>query len=357
MGAIDINTGIYVYDEADSQATFSGLLNLGQNNTKTAVANLQALIASQSATARNYSYNANAAIAQRGTSFTATGWTFDRWHATITATTVTRTALTAAETLWGSEYAFVHVANGTTNSCVMRQGFPSEDVAQMRGKNMVFSMPVRASSAGNTVTIAVEKSSTANAQISGTWTTINSVTVTPGLTGLIASVTAAIPQDATASGIRISVTTTNIANGSNVVYGDIIFERGTARSFFRLRSLTARAEERECISFNYQIDMSSTFPAKQQIPASRWGSSSPIIAFLQLPSIMRRVPDISSTSSTCRFVAGGTTVTGTFIAQSAGLETLATTDRITLAFNGGASSPSAGWIDSFGFVTVSAELA
>ena len=290
MGAIDTNTGIYVYDEADSQATFSGLLNLGQNNTKTAVANLQALIASQSATARNYCYNANAAIAQRGTSFTATGWTFDRWHATITATTVSRVAIAATETLFGSEYAFTHTASSTTNSCATRQGFTSDDVAQMRGRTMVFSMPVRASASGVSVTIAVEKSATANAQISGTWTTINSVTVTPGTSGLIASVTAAIPQDATANGIRISVTTTNIANGASITYGDVIFERGTARSFFRLRNLTGTSEKSDCLAF-YVADATTQ---KGWLGNNSSGNHYLMVRF---PVPMRSVPNVAASSA------------------------------------------------------------
>ena len=287
MGAIDTNTGIYVYDEADSQATFSGLLNLGQNNTKTAVANLQALIASQSATARNYCYNANAAIAQRGTSFTTTGWTFDRWHATTTATTISRIQMPAVDTLIGSEYAFTQTATATINSCAHRQGYTSDDVAQMRGKNMVFSMPVRASGAGVSVTIAVEKSATANAQITGTWSTINSVTVTPGISGTIASVTAAIPQDATANGIRISVTTTNIANGASITYGDIIFERGTARSFFRLRNLTYSAELHDCQTYLERgwskmygqgitaIALGTTFKVTKRFAVTVWTAAPP----------------------------------------------------------------------------------
>ena len=287
MGAIDPNTGIYIYDEADSQPTFSGLLNLAQNNTKAAVAGLQAIVAAQSALSRNFAFNANAAINQRNAaSYTTTGYTFDRWHATISNTTVSRAAVAETDTLFHNAFVFRHTATNSSNSCVMRQGFTSDDVALMRGETLTFSMPVRSSSTGVSVTIAVERSATADTVTSGTWTTINSVTVTPGTTGLMASVTAAIPQNTTARGLRISVSTLNMPNTVTMDYGDIMLERGLTRSFYRLRNLTAAAELLDCQRFAYVPDQTSNYGGAAS-------NSTVAQARFAFPATMRATPGVS----------------------------------------------------------------
>lgn len=248
---IDTDSGIHIYDGTESASPYKTMLNLLANSTKAAILTLKAMFSDTAQGAANWLYNSAADIAQRGTVFTAVGWTIDRWYLFArVATTVQRVTLAATDSFFKTKYAVEILATAATNSAKWVQSFADDDVADMRGTTVVFAVPIVGTNSAAAATIAIEKSPTANRVTNTDWTVLASTNVTPGTSGTVAYVSATIPADATAAGIRVSVSTNNNPNGQGVRVSRMTFKPGTTPpTTHQRRGRTIKGEERECYAY------------------------------------------------------------------------------------------------------------
>lgn len=252
----DTDSGIYIYDGSESASPYKTMLNLLANSVKNAIIALKAMFTDTAQGASNWAFNSCFDINQRGgTSWTAVGWTVDRWYLySRVATTVNWITLGATETFFKTIKCIELLATATTNSATYVQAYAAEDVAEMRGQAVKFEVPMLGLNAASQATISIQKSPTANSVSATNWTVINSVNVTPGTAGTKAIVYATIPADTTAAGVRVVVSTNNNPNGYGVRIGRITFAPGTTPpSQHRRRGFTAKGDERECMAYYVRL--------------------------------------------------------------------------------------------------------
>lgn len=295
----DTDSGIYIYDGSESASPYKTMLNLLANSVKNAIIALKAMFTDTAQGASNWAFNSCFDINQRGgTSWTAVGWTVDRWYLySRVATTVNWITLGATETFFKTIKCIELLATATTNSATYVQAYAAEDVAEMRGQAVKFEVPMLGLNAASQATISIQKSPTANSVSATNWTVINSVNVTPGTAGTKAIVYATIPADTTAAGVRVVVSTNNNPNGYGVRIGRITFAPGTTPpSQHRRRGFTAKGDERECMAY---------YARRAVYAAGAVGGGAPNIALvaIQFPQLMRVAPTIA-------WISGGIAMDG-----------------------------------------------
>jgi hypothetical protein len=156
---------------------------------------------------RNAIINGNFDIAQRGTSFSTSGYGFDRWYcSSLSNTIIGRTAFSVG---YGTTYAGTILPTNTTNTGALQQAIESTTVNTLRGKTITLSF--YAVSAGGTLTLTCYKNATADTLLGGSWSSIGSVTsatltASPAKTTL----TVAVPSDASAAGLMFSIGWSNL---------------------------------------------------------------------------------------------------------------------------------------------------
>ena len=202
----------------------------------------------------NYILNSSFDFWQRGTSFTAVGYTADRWYlATRTATTLSRQVRDPGA--YG-QYVLRLAATADTNSCSLFQPLESIYVKQIAGKIVTFSFYAYSSSGSEYLTYSIIKNSTANVASTGTWTDIVSKTSvmssSDGNDLRRYSISATIPYDGTAEGIAVKFSTSNIFNTANINIFDVQLEEGPEPTPFRQNSNNAQAELAACMRY-YQV--------------------------------------------------------------------------------------------------------
>lgn len=154
--------------------------------------------------------NGNFDVWQRGTSFTTAAYGADRWYFDISNTTASRQSSGAPV---GSQYynRMTMTASGYGN---YYQPLESDVVKKLNGKNVTFTVKLRKNASFlSDVTIIIQKNATADTLTGGAWTTISSnvastaniPTGTASTDWYTISVTATIPNDGTANGIRIFI--------------------------------------------------------------------------------------------------------------------------------------------------------
>lgn len=294
----DTDSGIYIYDGTESASPYKTMLNLLANSVKSAILALKAMLTDTAQGAQNWAYNSCFDINQRGgTSWTAVGWTVDRWYLYArAATTVNWITLDATETFFKTRKCIELLATATTNSATYVQAFGSvdtlDDIAEMRGQAVKFEVPMVGLNAASSATISIQKSPTANRVTNTDWTVINSLTVTPGTAGTKAIVYATIPANATAAGIRIVVSTNNNPNGYGVRIGRITFAPGTTPpSQHRRRGFTAKGDEYECLA--HYVRLASASGAIEYFGNGIAYNANGAVFAVKLPVLMRDIPTLS----------------------------------------------------------------
>lgn len=192
----------------------------------------------------NYIINGALDFWQRGTSFTAPNqYTADRWFAqNSVATNISRQVYGA--TALGVSYYLQATTTNATNSMFLTQAFEDLDVAKMKGKTVTLSFYASASTSLS-LTARIDKSATANTASTGfSVISSNTVTVTTGIQRFF--VTALIPNDSTANGVRVAFATTNIANAASVNIFGIQLEDGPVATDFRRNQSNPQAELAVC---------------------------------------------------------------------------------------------------------------
>ena len=205
----------------------------------------------------NFLYNSNFDIWQRGTSFASvSGYSADRWtNSGIVANTTTTRETSGAPA--GAKYYVRHTASAGSAYTWYLQYLETNDVEQLWGKTVTFSLKLRRNATMNSnVTIYIDKSATVDANNGATWTTISSTTIsnasiptgTTTADWLTSSVTAAIPNDGTANSIRVFIanTTSTLPSGSVVDYAQTMLQIGSVVAPYQRQNATIQGELAPC---------------------------------------------------------------------------------------------------------------
>lgn len=152
--------------------------------------------------------NGNFDVWQRGSSFNSNGYSADRWYAELSQASVSRQSTGVPV---GSRYCCRMSMTGTGFGNLF-QAFESDICKKLAGKTVTITAKLRKNPSFNAeMNLVLQKNSTADTVSGGTWTDIQITPIPnaslPSGTGpedwYTASVTATIPNDGTANGIRI----------------------------------------------------------------------------------------------------------------------------------------------------------
>lgn len=185
-------------------------------------------------TFRNLLINGGFDVWQRGTTFAPNSsiYTADRWNANNTNVTNSQVAAPA-----GSGVDFYMRAATTNVSNLLQHSQPLESsfVKRLQGGNATFSINALCSAGTVSAFLRIYKNATANTLLGGSWTLVSEQAITITTSDTRFSVTAAVPSDGSANGLRAGIFFTNAANGITVDYGKAQFEKGAAATQFEYR--------------------------------------------------------------------------------------------------------------------------
>lgn len=165
---------------------------------------------------KNFIINGGFDIFQRSTftSQTASNYALDRWYAGVGGTVTITQQTTGAPV--GSQYCMRVAYNAASSFANQFQALESANVTALAGQTVTATVLVRANASwaatsGQALGFSVQKNSTANTLVGGTWSTISSASIAGSsiATGTSSSswtkltVTCAIPNDGTAAGLRL----------------------------------------------------------------------------------------------------------------------------------------------------------
>jgi len=246
-----------------------------------------------SAVKPNFAINGNYDFWQRGTSFTASGYTADRWYASVSGTTTVAQETSVIPD--GSTYALKWTTGAATSYAEMYNALEAQDVNALGGKTITVSLQVRAqASFASTFRLRIQTNTTANTQTSGTWTTVVTTDVTPS-TSAFGVVTASYTVPVGTKGLRIAlVPAAAQASGTGLYFGQVQLEVGSVATAYKYAGGTLQGELSACqryyfrntantdeILINYAFAASSGFANGQ----------------IQYPVTMRVVPTAIETSN------------------------------------------------------------
>ena len=201
---------------------------------------------------KNLAYNSNFDIWQRGTSFTATGYTADRWYTFVggTATVSQETSIVPT----GSTYSAKILTGAASSYAQLYQAFEAQDVNDWCGQTITFSASVRAlASFSGSANITIYTNTTANTMTGGTWTLAGTGTVTPSTSAFSrVSVSYAVP--AGTKGIKVELNFTSAqASGTGLYWAQTQLEIGSVATTYSRGSATLQGELAACQRYYQRV--------------------------------------------------------------------------------------------------------
>ena len=223
---------------------------------------------------KNFVINGNFDIFQR-TSFasqTTSAYSLDRWYSAVGGT-VTVTQQTTGVPV-GSQYCMRTAYNGGGGNYANQHNNLEASVAKiLAGRTVTFSVLIRANASyvatsGQGIQVAIDKNSTANTATGGSWSTINSVnTLAASIpTGTSASdwykvtVTATVPNDGTAAGLRVRVG--ELVTGPSGAYWEMAqaqLEVGSVATPFSIAGGTIQGELAACQRYYWRATAQTNY--------------------------------------------------------------------------------------------------
>lgn len=318
----------------------------------------------------NYLINGGFDIWQRGTGpFSPSGgayiYTADRWAIFREASAVNYSIkqLTSADSLPDTARfaARMQRTAGDTSTAIYYLGAALEgahSIVPLQGQTVTFSFYARkganfsstnlnflfesgtGSDAGFTIAVTSPTQSTASFSLTTSWVRY--------------STTFTIPTGKQTGRFYFHASPTGTAGAADYFdVSNVQLEIGSTATAFRRNANSLQGELAACQRYYYQIDTTPYYSTGRPLPATRWGSTAAIIAFINHPVPMRAAPSVSASKTSARFVGGGTTVGATFTPAS---DTFIDANTATLGFSAATTSASGGWIDQFAVLSFSAEL-
>ena len=259
-----------------------------------------------SAVKPNFAVNGNFDFWQRGTSFTASGYTADRWYASISGTTTVAQESTIVPD--GSTYAIKWTTGASSSYAEIYNALEAQDVNALGGKTITVSVKVRAqASFASTFRLRLQTNTTANTQTGGAWTTVVTTDETPS-TSAFTTVTATYAVPVGTKGLRIALQPAAAqASGTGLYLGQAQLEVGSVATPYKYAGGTIQGELAACQRYYWQLLASGTSVGRF------WGighaqSATTITAGGSFPVTMRTVPSLSATTGTSyyNFYVGST---------------------------------------------------
>lgn len=207
---------------------------------------------------KNLAYNSNFDIWQRGTSFTATGYSADRWYTFVggTATVSQETSIVPT----GSTYSTKILTGAASSYAQLYQAFEAQDVNDWCGQTITFSALVRSlASFSGSVNIVIATNTTANTMTGGTWTTQATSTITPS-TSVFTKTSVSYLVPAGTKGIRIELNFTSAqASGTGLYWGQTQLEIGSVATAYSRGNATIAGELTACQRYYYRQTAGSAY--------------------------------------------------------------------------------------------------
>jgi len=241
-----------------------------------------------SAVKPNFAVNGNFDFWQRGTSFTASGYTADRWYASISGTTTVAQESTIVPD--GSTYALKWTTGAATSYAEIYNAFEAQDVNALGGKTITVSVKVRAqASFASTFRLRLQTNTTANTQTGGAWTTVVTTDETPS-TSAFTTVTATYAVPVGTKGLRIALQPAAAqASGTGLYLGQAQLEVGSSATAYKYAGNTLAGELAACQRYYYRTGGQSTSNFGMIAQGSAYSTTS-ILALTPLPVEMRVEP-------------------------------------------------------------------
>jgi hypothetical protein len=254
------------------------------------------------AAGKNALINGNFDIWQRGTSFSGSGYTADRWtnggafnNATLSQQTTGAPA--------GSRYIARITSTGATSYMALYQYMETATVAQLIGQTVTFSIKMRINATVNNsgFVIRLAKNSAVDAtSVAGGWTDIASTTValasipttagTSTATYFTATVTATIPNDGTANSLlAYMIYNGATASGSILELSQAQLEIGSVPTAFTRAGGTIQGELAACQRYYWRLDNSGGAYGWTNAVGYTYNTGGMVIG-LPLPTQMRVAP-------------------------------------------------------------------
>ncbi|MDK4198636.1 phage tail protein [Pseudomonas sp. HR1] len=189
---------------------------------------------------RNKLINGNFDLWQRGTSFTAAGYCADRWKIdSASNVTVSRGAASAPY----GKFALLLTPTAASNQLGIAQTLDDFVAIPLIGKRATFSFQANAGTA-QSVTAYIQKSATAASSVGGPggWSTIATKVCAIGAAAQTFTISADVPNDGTANGLRVAFSITNATSGAGGIgIWGCQLEEGAIATPFEFRHLTLEA--------------------------------------------------------------------------------------------------------------------
>jgi hypothetical protein len=212
---------------------------------------------------KNYAYNSNFDIWQRGTSFASvTGYFADRWANVGSFNAVTASRQTSGAAV-GSYYYLRHTATGAGAYWNNVQSFETQDCEELWGKTVTLSMKVRRNATANNggLILTLDKSATVDAGSGASWSAIGTTNValasiptgTTSADWLTVSLTVTVPSDGTANSLRINIAYNGgTASGSVYDFSQVMLQVGSVVTAYQRQNVTLQGELAACQRYYYR---------------------------------------------------------------------------------------------------------
>jgi len=271
---------------------------------------------------KNLLINGGFDIWQRGTTFAAntSGYYMDRWNNDNANNNYTVTQQSSNPPAGSRYYVRYTVANSSNPYVNIQQFIETGQAQQAWGNTVTFSIKVRRNSTfAGTYAFQIDKSSTIDAGLGATWTTIGSVSVpytslsTTNWTTF--TITAAVPNDGTANSLRIhgNLITITTTVGDYIEFAQAQLELGSIPTTFSRAGGTLQGELAAAQRYYWRLDGSVN-------PVSWWhntfvNTSTQVIGTIQYPVEMRTSPTLttSGTAANYRVIVGSSVASCTSV--------------------------------------------
>jgi hypothetical protein len=253
---------------------------------------------------KNYAYNSNFDIWQRGTSFASvTGYFADRWANVGSFNAVTASRQTSGAAV-GSYYYLRHTATGAGAYWNNVQSFETQDCEELWGKTVTLSMKVRRNATANNggLILTLDKSATVDAGSGASWSAIGTTNValasiptgTTSADWLTVSLTVTVPSDGTANSLRINIAYNGgTASGSVYDFSQVMLQVGSVVTAYQRQNVTLQGELAACQRYYYLYVDGNT---STSFGTCAYYSSSDVLGTVTYPVTMRTTPTFSAAS-------------------------------------------------------------
>lgn len=261
---------------------------------------------------KNMLINAGFDIWQRGTSFTGTGYSADRWRIdSVTATTVSRVTLDPGNV---STFGLRLTATNATNSISLSQPLESFLANELRGQSVVLSFYASSSTALN-LSFAVQGSTTANSG-SASFTTFSGGSGTAAVSSVAQrfDIRVDVPSTSASAGLRVNFSTSNIPNSATVNIWNVQLEEGFVPSPFSTQTPSIATELLACQRYYWVERAQPSSPFTVFSKFNGYADSTTLLyQVANCPVPMRAVPTAVTFSNLQLFGLGGGSISALVI--------------------------------------------